>query len=57
MSDVVVKSCALEILAITNEIPNMEDNFQIGNSFKQNFGGQKYLNIYSNPPFGGNDSI
>lgn len=57
MSDVVVKSCALEILAITNEIPNMEDNFQIGNSFKQNFGGHKYLNIYSNPPFGGNDSI
>ena len=57
MSEVVVKSCALETLAITGKIPNMNDCFQIGNSFKQDFGGHKYFNIYSNPPFGGNASL
>lgn len=57
MSEVVVKSCALEIFAITGKIPDMKEAFQIGNSFKADFGGLKYKYIFSNPPFGGSVSI
>lgn len=57
MSEVVVKSCALEIFALTGQIPDMKENFQIGNSFKADFGGLKYKYIFSNPPFGGSVSI
>lgn len=57
MSEVVVKSCALEIFALTGKIPDMKEAFQIGNSFKADFGGFKYKYIFSNPPFGGSVSI
>jgi type I restriction-modification system DNA methylase subunit len=57
MSEVVVKSCALEILALTGIIPDMESSFQICNSFKQDFGGIKYSYILSNPPYGNSGSI
>lgn len=57
MSEVVVKSCALEIFALTGKIPDMKECFQIGNSFKADFGGLKYKYIFSNPPFGGSVSI
>lgn len=57
MSEVVVKSCALEIFALTGKIPDMKEYFQIGNSFKADFGGLKYKYIFSNPPFGGSVAI
>jgi type I restriction-modification system DNA methylase subunit len=58
MSEVVVKSCALELLAITGKIPDMTTSFQIGNTFKNEFGTKKkYHYICSNPPFGGSVSI
>lgn len=57
MSEVVVKSCALEIFALTGQIPDMKEIFQIGNSFKADFGGLKYKYVFSNPPYGGSVGI
>jgi type I restriction-modification system DNA methylase subunit len=57
MSEVVVKSCALEIFALTGKIPDIKEAFQIGNSFKADFCGFKYKYIFSNPPFGGSVAI
>jgi hypothetical protein len=42
MSEVVVKSCALETLALTGSIPDISESFQIGNTFKQNFNQKKF---------------
>ena len=51
MMETVVKSCALEVFALTGSIPNMDDNFQICNSFKQDYGNKKYQYIFFNYNF------
>ena len=54
MSDVVVKSCALETFALTGKIPDMKECFLIINSFKADF--DKYDYVFSNPPYGNSGS-
>ena len=47
----VLKAAALEIFCLTGQLPNME-NIAYKNSFKTEFS-QKYKNIFTNPPYGG----
>ncbi len=62
MMDIVVRSCALETFALTDQIPNMNENYIITNSFKHEFGynhrdeksvGKKFKYVLTNPPYGG----
>lgn len=53
MNSDVIKSAALEIFCLTNEIPNMSKNVNHKNSFNDEFDDEKYDLIITNPPYGG----
>jgi type I restriction-modification system DNA methylase subunit len=53
MNSDVVKSAGLEIFCLTGELPNMESNIVYKNSFQDEYNNQKFINIVTNPPYGG----
>ena len=52
MNEDVVKSAGLEFFCLTGELPNM-DNLGYKNSFTDNFDNKKFMNVITNPPYGG----
>ena len=52
MNEDVIKSAGLEIFCLTGVLPNM-NNLKYKNSFADDFDGQKYKYILTNPPYGG----
>ena len=52
MNEDVIKSAGLEIFSLTGVLPNM-NNLKYKNSFADEFDGQKYKYILTNPPYGG----
>ena len=52
MNEDVIKSAGLEIFSLTGVLPNM-NNLKYKNSFADDFDGQKYKYILTNPPYGG----
>jgi restriction endonuclease S subunit/type I restriction-modification system DNA methylase subunit len=52
MNEDVIKSAGLEIFCLTGVLPNM-NNLKYKNSFADEFEGQKYKYILTNPPYGG----
>ena len=53
MNEDVVKSSGLEFFCLTGELPNMDNNFKLKNSFTDNFDNKKFMNVITNPPYGG----
>jgi type I restriction enzyme, S subunit len=49
----VIKSAALEIFCATKEIPDTNNNIRFKNAFVDEFGGERFKFIFSNPPYGG----
>jgi len=56
MNDDVVKSAGLEFFCLTGELPNM-DNLGYKNSFTDNFDNKKFMNVITNPPYGGDKVV
>jgi len=52
MNEEVVMSAGLEILCLTGELPNYENNLKSCNTFTNPFD-RKFKNIFTNPPYGG----
>ena len=50
---ILVKSAGLEFFCLTGELPNMDNNFKLKNSFTDNFDNKKFMNVITNPPYGG----
>lgn len=48
----VIKSASLEILCMTQNLPDIE-NVTYKNAFTSDFGGNKFMYILTNPPYGG----
>jgi len=53
MNEDVIKSAGLEFFCLTGILPNMKDNLKYKNSFRDDFNNKKYMNIITNPPYGG----
>jgi type I restriction-modification system DNA methylase subunit len=53
MNDDVVKSAGLEFFCLTGVLPNMKDNLTYKNSFTDEFEYKKFMNVITNPPYGG----
>jgi type I restriction-modification system DNA methylase subunit len=53
MNEDVVKSAGLEFFCLTGELPNMKDNLAYRNSFTDEFNNKKFMNVITNPPYGG----
>jgi type I restriction-modification system DNA methylase subunit len=56
MNEDVIKSAGLEFFCLTGELPNMKENLQYKNSFKDEFGDKKFHYVITNPPYGGDKS-
>ena len=56
MNEDVIKSAGLEFFCLTGILPNMKDNLKYKNSFTDEFNNKKFMNVITNPPYGG-DSI
>ena len=56
MNEDVVKSAGLEFFCLTGELPNM-DNLGYKNSFTDNFDNKKFMNVITNPPYGGDKVV
>lgn len=56
MNDDVIKSAGLEFFCLTGQIPNMKENLQYKNSFRDEFNNKKYDYVITNPPYGGDKS-
>jgi restriction endonuclease S subunit len=52
MNEDVIKSAGLELFCLTGVLPNM-NHLKYKNSFTDEFNGQKYKYILTNPPYGG----
>jgi type I restriction enzyme S subunit len=52
MNEDVVKSAGLEFFCLTGILPNL-NNLSYKNSFTDNFNDQKFMNVVTNPPYGG----
>ena len=52
MNPDVVKYAGMEIMCLTQEIPNMNDNIKCENSFSYEFD-KKFDYVFTNPPYGG----
>ena len=52
MNEDVVKSAGLEFFCLTGVLPDL-NNLSYKNSFTDNFNDQKFMNIITNPPYGG----
>ena len=48
----VIKSAGLEFFCLTGVLPNMS-NLKYKNAFTDEFNGEKYDYIFTNPPYGG----
>jgi len=55
MNEDVIKSAGLEFFCLTGVLPNM-NNLKYKNSFTDEFNGQKYEYLFTNPPYGGDKS-
>jgi type I restriction-modification system DNA methylase subunit len=53
MNEDVIKSAGLEFLCLTGILPNMNDNLKYKNSFTDEFDEKKFMNVITNPPYGG----
>ena len=53
MNEDVVKSAGLEFFCLTGVLPNMINNLKYKNSFTDEFNKMKFMNIITNPPYGG----
>lgn len=53
MNEDVVKSAGLEIFCLTGELPDMKNNITYKNSFTSEYDNKKFMNIITNPPYGG----
>ena len=53
MNEDVVKSAGLEFFCLTGVLPNMKDNLSYRNSFTDEFNNMKFMNVITNPPYGG----
>ena len=53
MNEDVVKSAGLEFFCLTGVLPNMKDNLAYRNSFTDAFNNMKFMNVVTNPPYGG----
>ena len=57
MASHVVKSAAIEFLALTGNIPKLKNSFAVQNSFKYEFDNEKFDYVISNPPYGGDKTV
>jgi len=57
MNEDVVKSAGLEFFCLTGELPNMKNNLLYKNSFTDNFDNKKFMNVITNPPYGGDKVV
>jgi type I restriction-modification system DNA methylase subunit len=55
MNEDVIKSAGLEFFCLTGVLPNM-NNLKYKNSFTDEFNGNKYMYVFTNPPYGGDKS-
>ena len=53
MNGDVVKSAGLEVFCLTGELPDMDNNLKYKNSFTDEFNNMKFMNVITNPPYGG----
>ena len=53
MNEDVVKSAGLEFFCLTGVLPNMKENLKYKNSFTDEFNNKKFMNVITNPPYGG----
>ena len=57
MNEDVIKSAGLEFFCLTGVLPNMKDNLKYKNSFTDEFDNKKYMNVITNPPYGGDKVV
>ena len=57
MNEDVVKSAGLEFFCLTGVLPNMKDNLSYRNSFTDEFNNNKFMNVITNPPYGGDKVV
>ena len=57
MNEDVVKSAGLEFFCLTGVLPNMKDNLSYRNSFTDEFNNKKFMNVITNPPYGGDKVV
>lgn len=53
MNEDVIKSAGLEIMCLTRQVPDMEQNVLYKNSFTDSFDNKKFHYVLTNPPYGG----
>ena len=53
MNEDVIKIAGLEMFGLTEQLPNKDTNFRRVNTFKNEFGNERYYYIFTNPPYGG----
>jgi len=53
MNEDVIKSAGLEFFCLTGVLPNMDNNLKYKNSFTDEFNNKKFMNVITNPPYGG----
>ena len=53
MNEDVIKSAGLEIMCLTGQVPDMENNVAYKNSFTDSFYKKKFHYVLTNPPYGG----
>jgi hypothetical protein len=53
MNEDVVKSAGLEFFCLTGVLPDMKNNLTYKNSFADEFDNKKFMNVITNPPYGG----
>ena len=57
MNEDVIKSAGLEFFCLTGVLPNMNDNLKYKNSFTDEFNNKKFMNVITNPPYGGDKVV
>ena len=57
MNEDVIKSAGLEFFCLTSVLPNMNDNLKYKNSFTDEFNNKKFMNVITNPPYGGDKIV
>jgi type I restriction enzyme S subunit len=53
MNEDVIKIAGLEMFGLTEQLPDKDTNFRRVNTFKNEFGNEKFDYIFTNPPYGG----
>jgi type I restriction-modification system DNA methylase subunit len=57
MNEDVIKSAGLEFFCLTSVLPNMNNNLKYKNSFTDEFNNKKFMNVITNPPYGGDKIV